>query len=1134
MHNLMNGKKVTNEEIYFEVEVRHSTSEGQTTKRYGLLHLLDSSVINSDLAVWAFAGKLFPWVAVAKHLDEHRNAGTERLSETATNLSLSCRATVLEADDKGRLFSVLPLPISTGFPVHIHGLFSISGDRSRLVELDDGGALDQNPKKWNALLASRSVPRAWAKLVSNICVKYPTQQALYLPPFNENDQSLWHRLTGLVTEHAHEQSLKIWPTTTGYRALGDALVALINLPQQEKDAFEEAQVPAVYLRENLYSMIQRKHICNILDPSTLKQYLLKASLPTKLSKESKRSLLEYLVQGLTFTAASQLPLVPFKDNTYRSLSSSETVFVHRSGVEDDTFNKDQHCTIDPLSFSSHLVTKLHEAATDIKSSVHYRTEADLVHYVDTQWNYPQSDILASDSCKSSTVASAWRWILQFVPRDRDPSALGTLHLVPVTSGGYRRLMPQDLSNRATFFCTEDLRSLASAIFDQASNHGTGVLADEDLEPDALQRLLEMARIGKVALTSGDDLYGFLDFLADCRALLVSAPTDLKLAIKDELKRLHAAGGAKSVRDKASILCSIPIFEALSWNESTDAVPSRSMTTCDPAMHNIGMNTLVPLPLPNRSKRVYFDLTNTSDRSFFAAFGVLDPMTGLQILKNLAIPALQDDDYKKLHHKTRRAVSELLLETFTKLSAKAQKSIRCLPLVPLQSHPDLPTLFASPCDIVDQNKQGILELFFDNEVKQPDQVFYEKFRGILSQCGIIQSVSVEVAIGRINSLADRDLRQEHVAARARRVLTNELSEVDKSSRKLIEAARDRAWLPATRPDLQRHAAKASTCRDERDYHIVSHVHSCLDFKVSAKWRTILGWDQAVPLPALQKQLESAIHEDDDGSVSHVLSYLGLRYSMDEYADAIKKLRFVRTTDGSLIAPSGACLSSAEGLSPFLHNVDVHCKGCHRELLKHMKVPYSPTMEQLKSVQSSLDKQAKDKNFHIEVAVKVAHLWHQLYPETLHELKVPTTNARLESLANIVYNDRPWIRARGVAFTHPNMSLQLCQLLKIRTLTELQQNDALGLVDEDDDEFDQNEDHATGIRDTLERYNKEATFQEYVANADDTGRATCASFMVDITTYPSAQLIAPGLADLQGPALLIHNDAGKCTSSLTMYR
>jgi sacsin len=65
---------------------------------------------------------------------------------------------------------------------------------------------------------------------------------------------------------------------------------------------------------------------------------------------------------------------------------------------------------------------------------------------------------------------------------------------------------------------------------------------------------------------------------------------------------------------------------------------------------------------------------------------------------------------------------------------------------------------------------------------------------------------------------------------------------------------------------------------------------------------------------------------------------------------------------------------------------------------------------------------------------------------------------------------------------------------------------------------------GIRDTLERYPKELTLHEYLANADDCESASEVNWLLDETTYPGRSLITPELANYQGPSLLVHNDGG----------
>jgi sacsin len=79
--------------------------------------------------------------------------------------------------------------------------------------------------------------------------------------------------------------------------------------------------------------------------------------------------------------------------------------------------------------------------------------------------------------------------------------------------------------------------------------------------------------------------------------------------------------------------------------------------------------------------------------------------------------------------------------------------------------------------------------------------------------------------------------------------------------------------------------------------------------------------------------------------------------------------------------------------------------------------------------------------------------------------------------------------------------------------------------DDDEFEQKEDVAAGISDTLDRYTVETTFKEYLANADDCESATQLNWLLDEREdHPKQHLLTKELRDYQGPALLVHNDGG----------
>jgi len=130
----------------------------------------------------------------------------------------------------------------------------------------------------------------------------------------------------------------------------------------------------------------------------------------------------------------------------------------------------------------------------------------------------------------------------------------------------------------------------------------------------------------------------------------------------------------------------------------------------------------------------------------------------------------------------------------------------------------------------------------------------------------------------------------------------------------------------------------------------------------------------------------------------------------------------------------------------------------------------------------------------------------------------------AIEDATYNDLgPLLPVQGATtnFTHQDIPYSIVAKLRIEPLSERVKRGQLGLADVDD-EFDQHEEVADGINDTLERYPVEATFKEYLANADDAGSATQVNWLLDAGQHPQASLVTPELSAYQGPALVVHNN------------
>jgi hypothetical protein len=84
-----------------------------------------SKRLQSDVRTTLIEKKLQPRVSLAFPMPNHN-------SDTAIS---------------GRLFTFLPLPIYTGFPCHLHGLFALTPDRQHLVNAEETGLPEGSPHR---------------------------------------------------------------------------------------------------------------------------------------------------------------------------------------------------------------------------------------------------------------------------------------------------------------------------------------------------------------------------------------------------------------------------------------------------------------------------------------------------------------------------------------------------------------------------------------------------------------------------------------------------------------------------------------------------------------------------------------------------------------------------------------------------------------------------------------------------------------------------------------------------------------------------------------------------------------------------------------------------------------------------
>ncbi|KAJ3753290.1 hypothetical protein EV360DRAFT_74627, partial [Lentinula raphanica] len=212
---------------------------------------------------------------------------------------------------QGRLFTLLPLPISTGFPIHIHGIFALTPDRQSLRNPEEMGIGLESRERllvaWNQMLFEELIPKAWATSllpvlihqdkIGNIWSAWPPEHTIILQASS---------MLAAVSKEALENTNNIFPAQLA-----------------ENQEFIGSDLDSV-LKDNLHTFLTKQQI----DAT----HALSLS-----SKVDKSIILEYLVSK-SINYIIDLPLLPTVGGEYISLSKSTPKYILATALEAELFS----------------------------------------------------------------------------------------------------------------------------------------------------------------------------------------------------------------------------------------------------------------------------------------------------------------------------------------------------------------------------------------------------------------------------------------------------------------------------------------------------------------------------------------------------------------------------------------------------------------------------------------------------------------------------------------------------------------------------------------------------------------------------------------------------------------------------
>ena len=473
--------------------------------------------------------------------------------------------------------------------------------------------------------------------------------------------------------------------------------------------------------------------------------------------------------------------------------------------------------------------------------------------------------------------------------------------------------------------------------------------------------------------------------------------------------------------------------------------------------------------------------------------------------------------------------EMLLRNFYVCSADSQASIAMLPIIPLNMRGlGQSQKYAAAMSLIDPAVTALGEIFFDDEFFHPESGIYQDFAEPLKKCGLKTTLDRMIVIDRLNTYSSNRYSFEQLIPRVEALLQLPLSKELRKDAEFLQIISKKCWLPARSPDWTYQLTDPMNCRDQEDFHLIGQITPTLPFRVRHAWRLCFHWQDPIAPDRLVSQLAFGIEKSNLQIVNSVLLYIAKNSQRSEYLQLMKGMDVIWSSEKCFIKPGMAYQVGCHDLVPYLHNVEPSFWSTHSNLLASLGVHMSPTSQQLLEVQQQLESISPLSHTALKVAIEVTRLISLDAASSFTNLKIPNDKGVLVGVTDIAFNDRgPCDLPNDIFLTHPGISREIVDRLHIEPLSERGFKGDLGILDFDEEEFDQREEVTDGIRDTLERYPKESTFHEYLANADDCGIASEVNWLLDETAYPGRSLITPELAQYQGPSLLVHNDGGMST-------
>ncbi|KAK0187120.1 hypothetical protein F5146DRAFT_1063566 [Armillaria mellea] len=1062
------------------------------------------------------------------------------------SISLAVPMSIVTAEQtSGRLFTYLPLPIRTGFPCHVHGLFALTQSRQNLTNKTEIGIVrgsdDSVLIEWNQLLFEKYLPKAWVVLLP-VLIEQDALKHIYRawpaaqPIVETGDGTYWQDLPRNLLSAVASSGSVVWPLVprslksnswnmevAPFQNLRSVMVAGSAIDVEALQALVDAGLNIIQPPEYIMKAeINHTALTPDIAHAGLLHHRFELEQLGASDSSASLSILEYLLSTKNLRLILDLPLIPLVNGKFATLQhDTPDLHILLEKADFNAFQEFDGSAIPLNKFSNSTRELLLSKGADGYNLTRLMPEHVVGYLRLSPFGINFSTAEKPNETAILWLSKFWEWLGEWKEKEVLLPMISPFHLLPSKNGSLEPVEGGVFSGESLEAPVQSALQLLQIKFlhPKLSAAARNVLKDV---PGALR-------------TPGADIH----FLLDCIQLPSGSGVDkqtttliLSFLVPAILDFCRTERLSDSQRHKFR---SLPIFPML--------VPSRGLIKPEKTSRFLGiplkgpkMNTTKIVGSISGSATVYGVTASTSSLLPLASGIVyLDGSNvDLAILSHLELEngvPLSEIDIVALALEHFGEQSKFLQHAFLEQMVQQRDSLPPRLLKILQTTKFIPVLDGSlqSAEHVIDPTTPVMTLYTDSGDRVPrsiddDAGFLLKQLRLL---GVLRgTLTTEIILERIQHISSiRNSNPKNAKGLSIRLV--DLLFTSGFDCGQLEIPVDAKWLSTNRGMLNH-----EECLD-RGLHrpeLFDEVYPLVEdtINVSHSLRLALGWDKPLSFATLSQQFNLVISARGTNGAYKKLRVIIKELSQRELSEEdLATLKGI--IDGRAWIPINSRYIATTSHAVFF--LPLPLAGFHeippaladrpeiRGFLFKMGCTERPSIDVLVAELSSLHKYpaSPDKTQMALLILKALPL--NLTEEERSQIFVPDVSGQLRPASEVYFNDlgdRAFIEAGDLILAHPQLNEQIAKRLHMSRL-------GLKFLHLKKPAVDMGEKLTTTIRNVLKQYTEQQTLAEFFANASDAG-ATEFKILVDDRHAPFERLLSPIMAPFQRcSSLIVYNNS-----------